>query len=276
MRVLVICDDYYHPANVVRAGLDLVTGYSFDYIEDAGDWSAAKMAPYPVVLYAKSNNVSAANREPWITPEVEQALADYVRAGHGMLAIHSGTVVKEQAVLRALVGGTFDHHPKQCPVTVRARGGAPADRGRRGLHGHRRALSHDHGRSGPWTLFLTTISEHSKQPGGWTRTEGAGRVSVLTPGPHGGGLHPAVVLAAVHQLPRLVRGAELSRGTIIAPRTAVSTWGAPSEDRNMEPYGTGDGRRPRPGAGAHVRPAGRRLARASPGSTWPTGPSWNA
>jgi type 1 glutamine amidotransferase len=31
-------------------------------------------------------------------------------------------------------------------------------------------------------VFLTTISEHATQPGGWTRTEGQGRVCVLTPG----------------------------------------------------------------------------------------------
>jgi type 1 glutamine amidotransferase len=31
-------------------------------------------------------------------------------------------------------------------------------------------------------IFLTTRSEHGEQPGGWRRTEGAGRVAVLTPG----------------------------------------------------------------------------------------------
>jgi type 1 glutamine amidotransferase len=31
-------------------------------------------------------------------------------------------------------------------------------------------------------VFLTTTSEHGTQPGGWTRTEGEGRVCVLTPG----------------------------------------------------------------------------------------------
>jgi type 1 glutamine amidotransferase len=31
-------------------------------------------------------------------------------------------------------------------------------------------------------IFLTTHSENSEQPGGWRRTEGTGRVAVLTPG----------------------------------------------------------------------------------------------
>jgi len=31
-------------------------------------------------------------------------------------------------------------------------------------------------------VFLTTVSEHGQQPGGWRRTAGEGRVCVLTPG----------------------------------------------------------------------------------------------
>jgi type 1 glutamine amidotransferase len=31
-------------------------------------------------------------------------------------------------------------------------------------------------------LFIKTTSEHGTQPAGWTRTEGKGRVCVLTPG----------------------------------------------------------------------------------------------
>jgi type 1 glutamine amidotransferase len=31
-------------------------------------------------------------------------------------------------------------------------------------------------------VFLAARSEHGVQPGGWTRTEGSGRVCVLTPG----------------------------------------------------------------------------------------------
>jgi type 1 glutamine amidotransferase len=34
----------------------------------------------------------------------------------------------------------------------------------------------------PLDLFLTTTSEHGAQPGGWTRTEGQGRICVLSPG----------------------------------------------------------------------------------------------
>jgi type 1 glutamine amidotransferase len=35
---------------------------------------------------------------------------------------------------------------------------------------------------GPLDVFAITHSEHGEQAGGWRRTEGAGRVVVLTPG----------------------------------------------------------------------------------------------
>ncbi len=182
MRVLVIADDYWHPAKVAHAGLDLMQGYSFDYVEDAGDWSAEAMASYPVTLFVKSNNVSAENRDPWVTPEVEAAFAAYVRAGRGLLVVHSGTATyTDTPTLRALMGGVFERHPEQCPVTVTPHAGHPLCQG---VEPFTLKDEHYHMIVDDPTVdvFLTTTSEHGDQPGGWTRTEGKGRVCVLTPG----------------------------------------------------------------------------------------------
>jgi uncharacterized protein len=184
MRVLVICDDYWHPARVVREGLGPLAGgdFEFDVIENAGDWSAERMAGYPVVLLAKSDNVSAADKRPWGTEKVQQAFVEYVRQGRGLLAVHSGTVAyHETPLLRTLLGGVFKRHPAQCPVTVEPRAGHPLTAG-----------------SAPFTvvdehyfmelddaeadLFMTTTSQHGTKVGGWTRVEGEGRVCVLSPG----------------------------------------------------------------------------------------------
>src|SRR5512133_2640740 len=103
MRVLVLCDDYWHPARVPREGLGTLTGteFAFDWIENAHDWSAEIMMKYPLVILTKSNNVSSADRTPWMADAVQAAFADYVRKGNGLLAIHSGTADYEQApVLR--------------------------------------------------------------------------------------------------------------------------------------------------------------------------------
>jgi type 1 glutamine amidotransferase len=184
MKVLVLCDDYWHPARVPREGLGALTGseFAFDWIENAHDWSSERMMTYPLMILTKSNNVSATDRTNWMTDTVQAAFADYVRKGNGLLAIHSGTAEYDQApMLRSLFGGVFAHHPEQCPVTVNPLEGHPLSAG-----------------SVPFTLkdehyfmalddpqvevFVTTTSEHGEQPGGWRRVEGNGRVAVLTPG----------------------------------------------------------------------------------------------
>jgi type 1 glutamine amidotransferase len=180
---LVLCDDYWHPASVVRAGLEGLTesGYEFDWIENADAWLAERMAEYPVVLLSKSDNVSADDDRSWVSQEVQRAFVAHVREGGGLLAVHSGTLYADVPRMRRLIGGVFIRHPKQCPVTVEPQEGHPLTAG-----------------SDPFTevdehyfvdlddaeaeVFLTTRSEHGSQPGGWARHEGKGRVCVFTPG----------------------------------------------------------------------------------------------
>jgi len=184
MRTLVICDDYWHPARTARAGLGPLEGhgFEFDWIEHAGEWSAERMADYPVVILTKSNNISAADQSPWVTDQVEHALRDYVRQGNGLLAIHSGTAGYAQTpVLRALLGGVFISHPPQCLVTVEPRAPHALSAGSAAftLKDEHYFMELDDTQA---DLFLTATSEHGAQPAGWTRHEGAGRVCVLTPG----------------------------------------------------------------------------------------------
>lgn len=184
MNVLVLCDDYWHPARTSRAGLAPLAdeGYTFDFIENAGDWSAPRMDEYPVVLFTKSNDISSSDRTEWMTEDVQQAFVDYVRKGGGLLVVHSGTAgYRETPVLRSLMGGVFILHPKQCPVTVEPTPGHPLTEGSEPFtltdeHYHMEFDAPDA------DLFLNSVSEHGTQPAGWTRTEGEGRVCVLTPG----------------------------------------------------------------------------------------------
>ena len=109
MRTLVLCDDKYHPARIARAGLEPLTaaGFTFDFIENAEEWSAERMADYPLVVVAKANAPQV-----WVTPTEEAAFLDYVQQGKGLLVIHSGTAgLREQAGMRGLLGGVFVKHP---------------------------------------------------------------------------------------------------------------------------------------------------------------------
>ena len=184
LRSLVFCDDSAHPASLTREGLAALgeCGLAFDWVEDPSAWRSESLDQYRLVIFSKANNRSQVDHEPWANDETGQAFVNFVAAGNGLLVLHSGTALYDNAPsLCRLMGGVFTGHPPQCPVTVAPRPDHPLTEG-----------------SAPFTLrdehymmemndpnvdfFLHTESEHGRQPAGWTRTEGAGRVCVLTPG----------------------------------------------------------------------------------------------
>ncbi|MFT3890679.1 MAG: ThuA domain-containing protein [Anaerolineales bacterium] len=183
-RVLVLCDDEWHPARIPREGLTALkqNDFPFDWIENAHDWSAERMASYPLVILTKSNHVSSSDRSNWMTEEVQEAFENHIHNGCGLLAIHSGTAGYEQtSVLRSLLGGVFTHHPEQCLVKMEPKAGHSLTEG---VNSFMLIDEHYHmAMDDPQAdIFLTTSSKHGKQPSGWRRTEGNGRVAVLTPG----------------------------------------------------------------------------------------------
>lgn len=182
-QVLVLCDDKHHPAHIVRGGLAALgeEDFQFTIIEDGREWSAARMGEFPLVLLAKANNISAVEHAPWVTPEVEEAFAEYVRQGGKLMVVHSGTVVADLPTLRRVIGGTFIKHPPQCDVTVTPQGEHPIT-----LNVEPFTVRDEHYFMEVDDLeahhFLMTTSEHGAQSGGWLREDGETRVCVLTPG----------------------------------------------------------------------------------------------
>ena len=194
MRALVFSGDLWHPTPIVRAGLERLEdrGLRFDWVTHTDERVIARMFDYPVVILAKANHTSETDAAPWMTDEIERAFLAYVHQGHGLLVMHAGLAGYEQTPgLRGLVGGAFLQHPDPCPVTVNPKEDHPLTTG-----------------STPFTvtdehyvvavdevqvdIFMTTVSEHGIQPGGWTRETGQGRVCVLTPSHHREGwLHPS-------------------------------------------------------------------------------------
>lgn len=184
MQTLVLCDDFWHPARVPREGLRGLEaeGFSFEWLEDARTWSVERMAAYPLVILTKSNNVSSSDQSGWMTDEVQSAFLEYVRKGNGLLAIHSGTAdYQEQNILRRLLGGVFTQHPEQCEVTLQ-----PQPKHALTTNISSFTIKDEHYfmamHNSDVDVFLTSHSEHGEQPAGWRRTEGDGRVAVLTPG----------------------------------------------------------------------------------------------
>ncbi|MDR0293901.1 MAG: ThuA domain-containing protein [Oscillospiraceae bacterium] len=203
MRVFLFCGDYWHPEQVPIDGVAPLRekGFDFDIITDANDFSPDILKNYPVVLLSKSGEISRTEKDSWKTQEVQQAFVDYVENGGGLLAVHNATVGGERTqTLDALLGCRFSYHPHDCPVTVQPVKPHPVTEGVgmfREVDEHYRLeiLSSD------IDVFMASYSPpqgdeaqygedpyHNSEawvcPAGYARTQGEGRVCVLTPGHH--------------------------------------------------------------------------------------------
>jgi len=201
MKVLLICDDYYHPGQVAIDGTAALVknGFQFDIITNANDFSPGMLKNYPVILICKMDEVSQTDKQPWKTEEVQKAFVDYVENGGGLVAVHSATVPSNNVfVLDKLLGCRFLGHPNNCPVTVQSIKPHPVTEGVEQFietdeHYKIEITSPDA------DILLASYSpsqgEESKYetepyfnapsaicPAGIVRTQGKGRICVLTPG----------------------------------------------------------------------------------------------
>jgi type 1 glutamine amidotransferase len=201
MRVLIICDDYWHPGQVIIDGTAPLSqqGFQFDVITNANDFSPDKLKEYPAVLLAKSDNVSQEDKQPWKTEKVQKAFVDYVEEGGGLLVIHSGTVGgKNTDALDNLIGCRFLGHPNNCPVTVQPVKRHPVTEGVAmfcEIDEHYRldvtaqnadvliaSYSPPQGEETKYEEDPYHNTQAAVCPAGYVRTQGKGRVCVLTPG----------------------------------------------------------------------------------------------
>lgn len=183
MKVWLICDDFYHPGEIPQRGLEALAGegIGLDVTMDAREFTRERLFDYPVVVLAKGDSVSAQMQIPWQTPEVEDAFVRYVESGGGLLVIHSGTTGREADRLHALAGCRFNHHPEQCPVTVTPLKSHPVTQGAAAFtqqdeHYYLDLYAKDA------DILATASSQHGVTVACYVRTQGRGRVCVLTPG----------------------------------------------------------------------------------------------
>jgi len=121
MRVLLLCDDYWHPGQIPIDGVAPLAnqGFQFDIIKDAKEFKPDMLSGYPVVLIAKSDQTSQKDETNWKTEAVQKAFIAYVENGGGLLFVHSGVVTSEKTeALDRMMGCRFINHPNACPVTV--------------------------------------------------------------------------------------------------------------------------------------------------------------
>lgn len=121
MKALLICDDQYHPGQIVIDGLAPLTekGCEFDIVIDGLDVNPLSFYNYPVVILSKCDEATPSNRVSWASQEVQQGFVDYVENGGGLLTIHSGLVAGENTnLLHGLIGSRFKWHPHEIEVTA--------------------------------------------------------------------------------------------------------------------------------------------------------------
>lgn len=192
MKVLVICEDFWHPAEIISRGLKPLEakGYELDVIIHARDMLTKEMIrEYDVIVNAKGNVFSAANRAPWfeegLTAVMPNDFRDYIEEGHGFIALHAGSCYSKerQADMAALVGNDFLGHPPQCDIKMEMVGKHPITEGVNDFvvrDEHYRIDVH----ADDINLFMksTSDSEAGTQAAGYTRELGKGRLCCLTPG----------------------------------------------------------------------------------------------
>ena len=191
MDILVLCDDRWHPGEVVEKGMAFLKeeGFGLDFVKDAKDiLTPERIRRYPLLVNAKGNAISCGNDAPWFEDGVTEVgpkeLQSYVREGGGFLSIHAGNsfTAKTCRDYTEFVGNSFVTHPPRCDVKVTVTGKHPVTEGVadfciRDEHYQLDQLAED------ILPLLTTRSENGgEQMGGYVRAMGKGRICVLTPG----------------------------------------------------------------------------------------------
>ena len=203
MRVLLICDDYWHPGQIPIDGVAPLArqGFQFDYISNAHDFKPDMLSDYPVVILSKCDDTSQQDKTSWKTEAVQSSFINYVENGGGLLVIHSGTVAGEHTeMLDRLIGCRFVFHPDHCPVTVQPLKPHPVTAGvemfcETDEHYRIEIISADadiliasysppQGDKDKYTEDPYHNTSAWISPAGLVRTQGKGRVCALTPGHH--------------------------------------------------------------------------------------------
>lgn len=190
--VLVLCDDYWHPGEVIIRGMQAMqqTKYAFDFVCDAKDiLTPSFLEKYPLVICCKTNSINAANQHEWFQPNVSEVMPEdiyrYICKGHGYLAVHSGLSFgkDDPSGMVQLNGSYFVRHPDRCDVTLQVT--SPDHPVARGIDTF---VTRDEHYEIAMTcedadIFLKGTSQTGgTQVAGYTRLMGEGRFCALTPG----------------------------------------------------------------------------------------------
>ncbi len=192
INVLVLCGDYWHPAEVIRKGLETPPGEEFrmDFVTDAKDMLTVPMINrYDVIMNCKCNQLTEGNQHSWFDEGVTEVgpkeFEDYVRSGKGFLSVHSGNAFYQENDCQEyvdFVGNFFVRHPPRCDVRVIPCSDHPIVRGLEPFTVRDEHYEVTVTASDAHMILRTESPSGGVQTGGYVRNIGGGRLCVLTPG----------------------------------------------------------------------------------------------
>ena len=101
-KILMLIDDYWHPADVIEMGLQSWgdVPFEFDIVKTAKDILTPKrIAKYRAIINLKGNCINAANTQPWfeegVTEVMPKQFIEYIENGGGFIAVHAGLAFDE-------------------------------------------------------------------------------------------------------------------------------------------------------------------------------------
>lgn len=193
MKVLLLCDDTWHPAEIIERGLASMDGeeMTFDVVKTAKDiLSQEFVSRYDAIVNCHGSSINASNSNPWfergVTEFGPEEFRSYVENGGALVVVHSGLTIggpdAPQPAYTEVVGSFFLSHPPRETIHVSVTAENEITRGVAGFserdeHYRIEITARD------IEPFLETRSEHGGVTvSGYRRRFGKGRVAVLTPG----------------------------------------------------------------------------------------------
>lgn len=191
MKVLVLCGDYWHPAEVIRRGMEALAGkeFQFDFVEDAKDILYPEMLrQYDVIMNCKMNHLSESNQTEWFQPGVTEVTPEhfrqFVEQGGGFLAVHGGAAYdeKDSSGYTDFLGCFFVRHPARCDIQLTVEQKHPVTEGVDGFVYHDEHYCLSVTAKDAQELCTTHSATGGDQVGGYVRSLGKGRMCMLAPG----------------------------------------------------------------------------------------------
>ena len=187
LKVLVLCGDYWHPAEVIELGMKTLEKlFSITYIRDAKDILTLEfMETFQVIVCCKGNHINEANSNEWFEENVTEVMpedfSDWVSKGNGLLFVHAGNTYKKGEGFSRLSGNYFIGHPPRCEINIEPLE-HPVTEGVKSFTTRDEQYQIEITESNAEVFLKTYSQQGGEQTGGYTRTVGPGRVCVLTPG----------------------------------------------------------------------------------------------